>query len=176
MSNARNLARLLPDSSGKISLPSQVSGVLPDANAPSGSVIQVVNSTSTSEVWTSSSSFVDTGLSASITPTNTANKILVIVSQALFPQSNVGGRDEAECRIALLRGATNISEQGCQIGIIGFGNQKRADTSQSITLLDSPNTTSPVTYKTQMRGTGYENVYAQRSSFRSSITLIEVTP
>lgn len=42
MSNARNLARLLPDSSGKIALPSQVAGVLPDANAPSGSVIQVV--------------------------------------------------------------------------------------------------------------------------------------
>ena len=28
MSNARNLARLLPDSSGKIALPSQVDGVV----------------------------------------------------------------------------------------------------------------------------------------------------
>jgi hypothetical protein len=38
MSNTRNLAGLL-NSSGLVSLPTKVAGVLPDANAPSGSVI-----------------------------------------------------------------------------------------------------------------------------------------
>lgn len=66
MSNARNLARLLPDSSGKIALPSQVSGVLPDVNAPSGSVLQVVGATNATAVTFSADGMFDV-ISASIT-------------------------------------------------------------------------------------------------------------
>ena len=66
---------------GSVGIPaSSLSGVIPDANAPSGSVIQVVSSNLTSTVSTSSSSFVTTGLSASITPLSSSSKILVIVN------------------------------------------------------------------------------------------------
>jgi len=141
---------------------------------PAGTVLQVVSATSASVVSTTSSSFVDTGLSASITPTSASSKILVVVSQSLYINNNTGGRDEAEGRLNLTRASTNIYEFGIQIGTTSSGTQKRIDSSYPITILDSPATTSSVTYKTQMRGTGFEDVVAQRNSYKSAITLIEV--
>jgi hypothetical protein len=53
--------------------------------APAGAVIQVVNAISTTQVSTTSTSYVDTGLTASITPTSASSKILVIVNQTITP-------------------------------------------------------------------------------------------
>lgn len=139
-----------------------------------GSILQVVGATTTTSTSTTSSSFVDTGLTASITPSSATSKILVIISQSFYLANNTGGRDEAEGRLNLTRASTNIYEFGVQIGVVDFGNQKRMDSSYPITILDSPSTTSSVTYKTQMRGSGFEDAVAQRGSYRSAITLIEV--
>jgi hypothetical protein len=150
------------------------SGTLPTAQLPTGSILQVVGATTTTSTSTTSSSFVDTGLTASITPSSATSKILVIISQSFYIANNTGGRDEAEGRLNLTRASTNIYEFGVQVGATSLGNQKRMEASYAITILDSPSTTSSVTYKTQMRGSGYEDAVAQRSSYRSAITLIEV--
>ncbi len=58
-------------------------GTLAGANMPAGSVIQTVNSTKSGAVSTSDqSSYTDTGLTATITPSLSTSKILVHFSQA----------------------------------------------------------------------------------------------
>ncbi len=55
-----------------------ISNQLTDANMSAGSLLQVVNASTTTEVSTTSDTFIDTGLTASITPSSTSSKILVL--------------------------------------------------------------------------------------------------
>jgi hypothetical protein len=58
----------------------QLTGTVPAARLPAGSVLQVVSTVKTDTFTTVSSSYVDvTGLSVSITPTSATSKILVLV-------------------------------------------------------------------------------------------------
>lgn len=122
-----------------------------------GQVIkQVVNFTSTTVASTTSTSYVDVaGFSATITPTNASNKILVLVSAFT---SN---------------GATNYYTwiQVTRSGVVVIKDIKSLDTNLfnlsgqvvAAQQLDSPATTSPVTYQIQLKcdnggaGTAYIN-------------------
>ena len=168
MSNARNLARLLPDSSGKIQLPSQVAGVLPDANAPSGSVLQVIQSYYRgSHTATSSSSYVTTGLSASITPISTASKILVIASLTVSADTDTygafrlyrNGSDVVDARSGTAAG----NRENAFINV----SMRDGDSPFEIELktnmfLDSPNSTSAQTYEIFYRKTYGGAIYLGR--------------
>jgi hypothetical protein len=119
-----------------------------------------VSTTKTDTFSTGSSSFVDiTGLSVSITPISSSNKIFVIVS--------VTGQGQAGASIAtfrLVRDSTVI-DAGAAAGVrsLGFAAAIPVDDNTSITqgtnFLDSPSSTSSVTYKVQVRsnGTAYVN-------------------
>ena len=166
MGIARNIARLIPNGSGllpnanieavaaskltgSVALATQVSGTLPDANAPSGSVIQVVSTTKIDTFTTTSSSYVDvTGLSVSITPSSASNKILIT------GLVNFGGANDVAF-IRLVRNSTDICV-GTAVGsrVSAMAQQRNSpDTADaeaaSVNFLDSPNTTSSVTYKIQ---------------------------
>jgi hypothetical protein len=52
---------------------------IPRGTLPTGSVLQVVQATTTSQTSTSVNTFTDTNLSASITPSSTSNNILILV-------------------------------------------------------------------------------------------------
>ena len=83
---------LTPDTSGVLNIQSGGStkiavtsaGVavtgLSKASLPTGSVLQVVNATYSTYTTTSSSTFADTGLTATITPTSATSKILVLLN------------------------------------------------------------------------------------------------
>ena len=122
------------DGSAGITFPS---GSNPQA-APS-KVLQVVNSALNSTFSTSSSNYVSTGLSASITPLFSTSKILVLIN--------------GECRIGV--GASfhsTIYRNSSQVG--GFSQNQQAgsgsiqylDNGFSLNYLDSPATTSSTTY------------------------------
>jgi hypothetical protein len=64
---------------------------LPDANAPSGSVLQVVQATNNVRTATTSSALVNTYLTASITPTSASNKIVVLGQTALYSPNTQSG-------------------------------------------------------------------------------------
>ena len=51
---------------------------------PTGKILQVVQDTLTSQFSTSSSTYADTGLTASITPSSTSNKILILLDMPLY--------------------------------------------------------------------------------------------
>lgn len=119
------------------------SGTLPFARLPTGSVLQVVQTTSSTQVNTTSTSPVATGFTASITPKFSTSKILITFSTAILGDSG------AEVGTFLYRGTSALSGNIKGAGITGSG----AWCPLSTTYLDSPATTSSTTY----------NIYFQRN-------------
>jgi hypothetical protein len=156
----------LPDNSGTVLTSATTTGF------PAGSVIQVVSATHGTQVSSSTDTFVDTGLTASITPTSATSKILVIVNQAGCEKSSANSASSLDIR--LLRNSTNILTFA---GALAETNTAiRNVVSAGACLLDSPATTSSVTYKTDFRSrnnTASVSVqYANIST--SSIVLMEI--
>jgi hypothetical protein len=143
--------------------------------APSGGkVVQIVSATYAVETVTSGTTFIDSGLTATITPTSASNKVLVFVSQQGCYKSQ--GNANNGLFLRLLRASTNIAsflENGLYtettLRLSGFGN--------TTYVLDTPATTSATTYKTQFKnGFAAAEVGVQKDSAVSSIVLMEVTP
>jgi hypothetical protein len=113
------------------------------AVAAGGKVLQVVEGTYQIGVNSSSSTYADTGLTATITPSSATSKILVFVNQNGNYNANSSGTNSIGLRI--LRGATEIAR--CTGMYTATPNQQ--GTTLSLSKLDSPATTSATTYKTQ---------------------------
>lgn len=138
--------------------------------AAAGSVIQVVEGSVTVQATSTSSTLADTGLTASITPSSASNKILVLVSQAGISKST----NDTGVTVKLLRGASIISTLAVRAAKDGTSNTSYVGTVAGF-ILDSPASTSSVTYKTQFASSGNSaNVFVQVDSERSSITLLEI--
>jgi len=159
-----------------INLATNITGTLATGNGGTGAtsfapgkVGQVINGTTTTEVVTSSSSFQDTGLTASITPSATSSKILIICNMA-----GVGKSGDGFVTLKALRDSTDILANFENRG----GDTNTSNTNKvgscSFTYLDSPSTTSSTTYKVQVKSNG--NSYAQTgdSNPQSTITLMEI--
>jgi hypothetical protein len=151
----------------------------------SGQIItQVIQATKSDRFSTTSTSYVAiTGLSASITPKNANNKILVLIDLKGGANNSSGGG------VQLLRNGTAIyipSAQGSRrltsVGS-GYGVNQAAMQQMSANFMDSPSTTSAVTYSLQCVTNGA--TFGVNSSFGytdstdnvtsiSSITLMEV--
>lgn len=123
------------------------------ALAGSGGVLQVVSTTKTDTFSTTSTSFVDiTGLSVTITPTSATSKILIVVN-AIGGSGGVAG---SLCTFRLMRDSTAInignSAAGYTQASVG-GMRSPLDVNSSwlvpMNFLDSPATTSAITYKIQ---------------------------
>lgn len=165
-----------------VSYSTAVSGYVP-ADAPSGKVLQVVSTTKDNSFSTTSSSFVDvTGMSATITPSSASNKILVLLNMATSTSDTSGAADAG---FVLVRNTTEIAKStaGGTYNFTGhstnrFGIGAIGTNGMSVSHLDSPATTSAVTYKVQVNtqgGTFYVNLDggAVRGSV-STITLMEI--
>ena len=112
-------------------------------------VVQTFNTDSTSQSGNSSTTFYDiSGMSVSITPSSSSNKVLVMWT-AQVASSGASGRGNI---IRLLRGSTEI---GSGTGGSSTNGQVYHRTVQynpetkNMMYLDSPNTTSATTYKLQ---------------------------
>jgi hypothetical protein len=158
----------LPDNSGTVLTSATTTGF------PAGSVLQVVSATTSTSVTTASSTFVDTTLTATITPTSATSKVLVMVNQAGC------GKETGNTFIflRLLRDATEIInfERGAAYTNSTASNLIGAC---STAYLDSPATTSAVTYKTQVAsGANTSAVFVQNAASGatsvSTITLMEI--
>jgi hypothetical protein len=134
-----------------------VSGGVPTWATPAGGggkVLQVVSSAITTETTIASTTFTDTGITATITPTSSTSKILVmIMAQSSISTSNTN--DVPAAGVKLQRGGSDIMTIGSDknsyqrlrltsIGVIG----EMANVAPVI-YLDSPATTSATTYKLQ---------------------------
>ena len=157
------------DGSGTIALQNQLSGMT-SASMPTGSVLQVVNNVTLTRDTTSSTSFVTTGITASITPSSTSSKIFVIVSTC----GNVNNSAGVKLIYTLYRDSTNLGDADDGIGELrGITSIVRAGITPSY--LDSPNTTSSVTYTLYFRTNGSATVEIPGTTGQTrSITLMEI--
>jgi hypothetical protein len=144
-------------------------------NKTTGTVLQVVNATYSTLTSTTSSTYADTGLSASITPTSSSNKILVLIS--LNGMSKQGSSSSNSIDLQLVRNSTSIVQID---GLLGYTSNLavQSGVSSSLNYLDSPATTSSTTYKIQFASDqNVATVYINANNARgatSTITLLEI--
>ena len=142
------------------------------SSGASGGIIQVKQVTKTDGFATSSTSYVDiTGLSLSITPSLSSNKILVRVCITIG-----SGQTGADNKIRVLRGSTNILTSDY---LVRNDESTSGGKEHTIEVLDSPATTSAVTYKIQGLAETNE-IFVNRNGSndvtgQSTITLMEVS-
>ena len=163
------------DGTGTIALQNQLSGMttaslpaLSSAQMPTGSVLQVVSSSTVpGHVSTTSTSFIDSGIYADITPTSTSSKIYVSFDIGMTFV------DASSLRLAIARGTSTL-----QTSTYGhYIEPKTAATYQPafISLIDSPSTTSATRYSLYFRtGNSSAQNYCSHTGSTTSIVLMEI--
>ena len=136
----------------------------------SGSVLQVVYGTTTGgAVASSSSTVVGTGLSATITPTSTSSKILVMVTQSAYETGN------SSMHFYLLRDKPSVGTQLVQWLDAIYGSSTGLVAPMALNYMDSPAANFAITYSTAFsRGAGSGTVYTGVNSNYGSMILVEI--
>ena len=181
MSNARNLSKLIPSSAGLVqtaniaddaitnakigagavtntevnasaAIASSKLGTIGVDKMPSGSVIQTLSMTLTSAASAQGTSYADTGLTLNITPSSSSSKVLITgfvnVAENYFRSYIIVVRDSTTLAV----GDSASSRPQVYSSSATTNVWDTFDiTSLPINLLDSPNTTSQVTYKIQYK-------------------------
>ena len=136
------------------------------APAGGGKVLQVVSGTYATQVTNSTNTFADTSLTASITPSAATSKVLVLIAQSVQQDGDGTG----EIYMKMLRDATQL---GTDQPLLYTGTNIFKSAFFSACYLDSPSSTSALTYKTQIKayaGNGRANI----GGGTSQITLLEI--
>lgn len=157
-----------------LTLPAGTGNIITSTTA--GTVLQVVQGRTKTLVTTTSTSFVDTGLTATITPSSTSSKILVICNQNGIFHSGTAG---TFLSLILLRGSTNVTGDAAApyLAYPHIYNSAAVVRSgaHNITYLDSPSTTDATTYKVQGVNTGsFTTNYQRDAQVYSTIQLMEI--
>jgi len=161
-----------------LTLPAVTGNVLTDTSPKAGNVIQVpAQAVTFTQINFTTMTFTDwTGMSVSITPSSTSSRILILASlNGLYASQN------ENILIRLLRNSTDIAHCG---DYQPFNNAGVIGGSGTIIFIDSPSTTSSVTYKLQFRSdTGLScalnvndsgNAQLGDESTNSTLTLMEI--
>jgi hypothetical protein len=134
-------------------------------------VLQVVEGSTSTTAISSVTTYADTNLTATITPSSTSSKVLVLVSHVGSGKST--GNTASGLNVKLLRGSTDLTTisdnflTNTSLDLYGFNVQFQ--------YLDSPSSTSALTYKTQLANrVAAAQVFVQNGS-RSSIILMEIS-
>ena len=140
------------------------------ASGVGGKVLQVVNAQYGTLASSTSSTYADTGLTATITPSFTSSKILIIVNHTgLAKVTNSTG-----VNLKLVRNSTDLYVFDLDIGE-QYTTAWNVVGGSGTSYLDSPSTTSAVTYKTQFASNNNSpTVYTQINNSISTITLMEI--
>ncbi len=146
------------------------SGNLSFGDAGGGKVLQVVNATDTTERTTTSTSYVAASntLSVNITPSATSSKVLILVSTIIHNNSN------GNTYYTIYRDSSNVTSNSSNNELSRvYGHGGNAFIGMHMSFLDSPNTTSQVTYQVRMKvnsDIGYLNL----NGGTGSITVMEI--
>ena len=164
---------------------SAITGTISGTRLPTGSVLQVVSNTKIDTFSTTSSSYVDvTGLFVTITPTSATSKILITGLVNYGAAADVGFfrlvRDSTAICVGTAAGSRIVATAQMR------NNPDAADAdAAALNFLDSPNTTSTVTYKIQAASAsgGYTTRFnssaddvdqTNRGRTASTITVMEI--
>jgi hypothetical protein len=107
-------------------------------------------------------------LSASITPSATANKIFIIATFTVYDNEN-------DAFFTVYRGASDLGAASNKGFAVNYGGGVGSTSTSSIAYSDSPSTTSSTTYQIYFRhASGVGTAYLNYSNTKSSITLMEI--
>jgi len=139
---------------------------------PAGHVIQVIENSTTTQVNSTSQTYADTGLTATITPQFTSSKIAIFISQNVHKSY----QHTDQIQLNILRGSTQLVQWATEL-LHDDGALNHFNIYGSQSFIDSPSTTSATTYKTQFRRrlSSSAQVSVQYASGRSSIMLMEIS-
>ena len=134
-------------------------GVITKANLPTGTILQSLTSTllqNPDQVDSSSTSYADTGHSVTITPTSTSSTIYIHLLTTVAVPNNLN----QAARIKLFRDSTEIFYSN-NIFYTTSSAQEFLGAGYCFGKVDSPSSTSAITYKTQfaMRESGSTGTY-----------------
>ena len=142
----------------------RVDSIVPTTGVPTGGgggIVQVVQGTTQTEVVVSTqNTYTDTTLEATITPLSASNKIFVIVNQFLYSDNGGSGFSHGGAIRVVRNPGNNVVyipktnaagpiESYMSVQASGSSNSMAFFETKTITFLDSPTTTNPITYKTQ---------------------------
>jgi len=150
-----------------LTLPASTGTVLTDTAPKVGNVLQVVQGEFSGTSSTTSTSMVSTSLNASITPTSSSSKILVLVSGAAANNTL-----NAVAILTIYRGATNLAGSSFTYHanpVSGLNNWQ----SVNMVYLDTPSTTSSTTYTVYFKSSS-GTAYLGTGANTNTITLMEV--
>ena len=155
--------------SGATGIDKVQSSAIEYGDLPTGSVLQVVTGSTTTVQSISTTSWTDTNLSLSITPSATTSKIHI---QYIFPSVYLTAAN-CGCSMRILRDTTSLFTPSHGYAIYnsaGVGYWQYGDIE-----LDSPSTTSSVTYKIQVRNYNTNTVTLSPASYyKNRIILMEI--
>jgi hypothetical protein len=141
---------------------------IPRGTLPTGSVLQVVNATYSTEISTTSTSYATTNLTASITPTSATSKILVLTS------APIGKNGSSGINLQLWRNSGSISQLATNMGYDSTSNNFNGYC-YVVGYLDSPATTSSTSYTLYYAtNTSGQSAKVFANSALGTITLMEI--
>ena len=160
-----------------------ISGTLPAANINNtsignvtalpagvgGKVLQVVTGTTSSSTATSAGSFVATSLTANITPSATSSKIVALVCGG-EADTGASGRN---MHSTIFRDSTNLGDSTAGM-VTNYGASSRIQGNSSVGIVDSPSSTSQLTYTLYIKSGG-GSVTLNANSCLTSLILMEVS-
>lgn len=135
-----------------------------------GKVLQVVSCTNATNTSTTGTAFTNSNLSCSITPSSTANKVLVRVSSSLrLDTANVAAIG------TISRGATNLMDStlgGCSVFIDAGGGNMTAGC--PLEIYDAPLIAASTTYYMRFRSSNGTLVECPGGAQTQTMTLMEI--
>ena len=143
-----------------LTIPDAASGtVLTTTNPKPGNILAVSYGFRTGHLQTTSTSYVDSGITANITPSSSSNKVLIQMNPLMGLQHPSGQDVIGQVRILRGVGGTDteiFTERTADFMryMIGAGNTDYMIAGQFLLHLDSPSTTNQITYKLQVRTGG----------------------
>ena len=167
----------------------RVDKIVPVDGAPTGGgggIIQIVQATSDTQTSTTSTSYVDTPLSVSITPKFSTSKILIRynINVSINSDSNIAFFQIVRGSTAVGNGSQGSNRVKCHSALRGQHSDTNPHGVTSGEFLDAPSTTSATTYKIQFRIDGNtiffnkatgDSDQAFHPSPLSTLTLMEVS-
>ena len=181
---AGNLTGTVADARISALTASKLTGALPAISAanltgltasqmPAGSVLQVLMNIDSTEQTLATATYTDTGLTITITPRATSSKFLCQWNmQAQLP-------DDSGIGVQLVRAisggaTTNVYTSASNADIFQWQSGVYTKLRGHWMYLDSPSTTSAITYKIQVSSNGGTSIYLNRSANQSQLLVMEV--
>jgi len=152
---------------------SQFTGSISASALPAGSIIQAVQGSYTTQTSFAGNgtTFFATGLSASITPSSTSNKILALVTIGVFASSTAN----VTAAFQLQRGGTPVgngvpsgSRQGALFRLGNYTGDGNHGSGLSFSYLDSPSSTSALTYTVNVEPQNGQTFYINYTGLNSN--------